>query len=68
MKKSKLLKDFLYSGSLFNPNKDVSQEIRRTLRPASTAMKDQEKICKFMDVSLETKVKIIHNVVFTFME
>ena len=59
-----IVKDFAYLGSVNNLNGDWRQEIRRRLRLERAAMKELGKIIKSKDVSLETKAKIIHILVF----
>lgn len=41
-----------------------SQEIKRRLRPGRSAIKESGKVIVRKDVSLETKAKIIHALVF----
>ena len=55
---------FVYLGSIIHSNGDCSQEIRRRLRLRRAAVKELEKIIQCNDVSLETKIKIIHTLVF----
>ena len=59
-----IVKDFVYLGSVINLNGDCSQEIKRRLRLGRAAMKELGKIIKCKEVSLETKAKIIHTLVF----
>ena len=59
-----VLKEFVYLGSVINLNGDCSQEIKRRLRLGRPAMKELGKIIKCKKVSLETKAKIIHTLVF----
>lgn len=40
------------------------QEIRRKLRLGRTAMNKLEKILRYKDVSLATKIQIIHTIIF----
>ena len=61
---TEIVKDFVSLGSAINLNGDCSQEIKRRLRLARAAMKEIGKITKCKEVSLETKVKIIHTLIF----
>ena len=55
----KIVKDFTSLSSVINSDGDGSQEIKRR-----AAIEGLEKITKSKDVSLETKAKIIHTLVF----
>ena len=59
-----IVKGFVYLGSVINLNGDCSQEIKRRLRLGRAAMKELGKIIKCKEVSLETKAKIIHTLIF----
>ena len=60
----KIVKDFAYLSSVINSNGDCSQEIKRRLRIGRAALAELGKITKSKDVSLKTKAKIIHTLVF----
>ena len=59
-----IIKDFIYLGSFINSNADCNQEIKTRLRLRRVAMEELGKITKSKDVSLETKAKIIHILIF----
>ena len=56
-----IVTDFVYLGSIINPNGDYSQETRRSLRLRRAAEKKLENI-QYKDVSLESKAKIIFTI------
>lgn len=60
---TEIVKDFAYLGSVINSNGDYSQEIKRRLRLGGAALEELGKI-KSKDVSLETKAKITHTLIF----
>lgn len=57
----KIVEDFAYFGLVLNSSGDSTQEIKRRPRFGRAAMKDLGKIT---DILLETKVKIIHTLIF----
>ena len=59
-----IVKDFVYLGSVITLIGDFSPEIKRRLRLARPIMKELAKIIKCKEVSLESKVKIIHSLIF----
>ena len=60
-KEIEIVKDFVYLGSIINPNRYCTQEIRR-LRLKRQQLRKQKNI-KCKDVAVETKTKIICNLV-----
>lgn len=60
----KIIKDFAYPGSVINLNGDCSLDIKRRLRLRRAAMEELGKIIKSKDVPLETKAKLIPNLIF----
>ena len=59
-----IVKDFVYCGSVINLNGDCSQDMKRRLRVGREAIKELGKIIKCKEVSLKTKAKIIHTLIF----
>lgn len=59
------LKDVACFSSAINSNGDGSQEIKRRQRLGRAAMEESEKIVKNKHASLETKVALVHTLIFS---
>ena len=62
-----IVKDFVYLGSVINLNGGYSQEIMKRLRLRMATMKELGEITKCKEVSVGTKAKIIHMLIFSFI-
>ena len=65
-KDTKIVKDCPFFGSVINSNGDCSQGINRRVRLGRAAI-ELGKLTKSKDISLDTKVKITHTLVFPIM-
>ena len=61
----KIVRDFVFMGSIFTSDGDCSHGIKRHLLLGRKAMTNLDSILKRRDITLPTKVRIVKDTVFT---